>query len=198
MSMAWNELPPDFLIEPFENLFRRLSALDVLAICQYRGNDNSQVLVLLDHSVETGVLSYLKPRAFESGGLILGRTFSNFGAFDLPIKYIVLISGFVTADDAHGTATALRMEPQLWSKANRERQKSEFVVGWFHSHPNLGAFFSGTDRRTQSSFFTAPHKLGWVIDPVRAEEAWFSGQQSLEVPPQIVVRGNYGYLVSTE
>ncbi len=41
------------------------------------------------------------------------------------------------------------------------------VVGWYHSHPNLGAFFSGTDRATQRAFFNRPYSVGLVVDPVR-------------------------------
>lgn len=188
MGMAWSELPPDFVVRPFESLFRRLVISDVLAICQYRGGGDSTVLVLVDRHVEHLVMSYLRQRSVESGGLLLGQTYTSTGAIDSKIKHIVSISGCVCADDAHGTATALRMEPQLWSKANSIRKSDEFVVGWFHSHPNLGAFFSGTDRRTQSSFFHEPHKLGWVIDPVRDEEAWFSGKNSCEISSQMVVR----------
>jgi proteasome lid subunit RPN8/RPN11 len=60
-------------------------------------------------------------------------------------------------------------------------QPGEVVVGWFHSHPDLGAFFSGTDRRTQAGFFHHPFSLGWVVDPVRGEQAWFCGPHSVEL-----------------
>jgi proteasome lid subunit RPN8/RPN11 len=57
----------------------------------------------------------------------------------------------------------------------------ERVVGWFHSHPDIGAFFSGTDRRTQAAFFAQAFSVGWVIDPVRGEEAWFLGADARDV-----------------
>ncbi|GGA51374.1 hypothetical protein GCM10010981_45960 [Dyella nitratireducens] len=56
------------------------------------------------------------------------------------------------------------------------------VVGWFHSHPNLGAFFSGTDRKTQRDFFFHPYSTGYVVDPVRDEHAFFLGAESFQIP----------------
>jgi hypothetical protein len=60
------------------------------------------------------------------------------------------------------------------------------VVGWYHSHPNLGAFFSGTDRKTQRSFFSQRYSLGLVADPVRSEEAWFVGPDATALSPDVV------------
>jgi proteasome lid subunit RPN8/RPN11 len=59
------------------------------------------------------------------------------------------------------------------------------VVGWYHSHPGLGAFFSHTDRRTQQAFFAHAYSVGWVVDPLRGESAWFVGPRSL--PPAVVI-----------
>jgi hypothetical protein len=49
--------------------------------------------------------------------------------------------------------------------------------GWYHSHPNLGVAFSGTDCHMQRAFFSNPHSLRLVID-VRREEKWFIGSSS--------------------
>ena len=57
------------------------------------------------------------------------------------------------------------------------------VIGWYHSHPDLGAFFSATDRHTQSAFFPHPYSLGWVLDPIRNEQAWFIGASSDQLEP---------------
>jgi proteasome lid subunit RPN8/RPN11 len=39
------------------------------------------------------------------------------------------------------------------------------VVGWYHSHPGLSAFLSGTDKETQRKYFNLPHHVAVVIDP---------------------------------
>ena len=61
------------------------------------------------------------------------------------------------------------------------------VVGWYHSHPDLGVSFSGTDRATQRVFFNRTYSVGLVVDPVRGEEAWFIGPDSVPLKTGSVV-----------
>ena len=56
--------------------------------------------------------------------------------------------------------------------------RGDMVVGWYHSHPNLGAFLEHTIARTQRAFSDPPYSVGLVIDPMRGEEAWFIGPRS--------------------
>jgi len=60
------------------------------------------------------------------------------------------------------------------------------IVGWYHSHPNLGVFFSGIDRATQSAFFNYPYALGLVIDPIRRQRKCFFGGASEELDTQAI------------
>jgi hypothetical protein len=90
--------------------------------------------------------------------------------------------------DDVATSTSLRLHTGVWDAARAALQPGEVVVGWFHSHPGIGAFFSGTDRRTQAGFFHHPFSLGWVIDPQRREQAWFVGRASRALAPDAVVR----------
>lgn len=73
------------------------------------------------------------------------------------------------------------MSSDVWQLANSRAKDGEFVVGWYHGHPNLGAFFSGTDRNAQKSFFRNAYSLGLVIDPIRNERKWFLGPDSIEL-----------------
>ena len=66
----------------------------------------------------------------------------------------------------------------MWDRARQALRPLELIVGWYHSHPGLGAFFSATDRRTQAAFFPHPYSVGWVIDPELDDEAFFVGQES--------------------
>jgi proteasome lid subunit RPN8/RPN11 len=61
------------------------------------------------------------------------------------------------------------------------------IVGWYHSHPKLGAFFSGTDRATQRAFFNHPYSVGLVVDPWRNEDAWFLGPEAASLTRQSVL-----------
>lgn len=47
--------------------------------------------------------------------------------------------------------------------------RTEAVVGWYHSHPGFGCWFSGTDVNTQASFEQLhPRVVGVVVDPVQS------------------------------
>ncbi|KAF4679518.1 26S proteasome non-ATPase regulatory subunit 14 [Perkinsus olseni] len=47
--------------------------------------------------------------------------------------------------------------------------RSENVVGWYHSHPGFGCWFSGTDINTQQAFEQLnPRAVGIVVDPIQS------------------------------
>lgn len=47
--------------------------------------------------------------------------------------------------------------------------RPEMVVGWYHSHPGFGCWFSGTDINTQQSFEQLNSRaVGVVVDPVQS------------------------------
>jgi hypothetical protein len=97
---------------------------------------------------------------------------------------LVHVLGAVAGAGAEATPVSLRLPAGTWDAARARLGAGDRVVGWFHSHPGLGAFFSETDRATQAAFFSLPGCLGWVIDPVRGEQAWFVGAASQELAPQ--------------
>jgi proteasome lid subunit RPN8/RPN11 len=47
------------------------------------------------------------------------------------------------------------------------------LVGWYHTHPGFGVFFSEHDRFIQKNFFAGIGQVGVVIDPGREEVAAF-------------------------
>lgn len=54
------------------------------------------------------------------------------------------------------------------------------IVGWFHTHPDLGVFFSADDLVVHSAAFRQPWHVALVVDPVR-REACFYGQVAGEM-----------------
>jgi 26S proteasome regulatory subunit N11 len=47
--------------------------------------------------------------------------------------------------------------------------RPEVVVGWYHSHPGFGCWFSGTDVNTQQSFERLNRRaVGVVVDPIQS------------------------------
>ncbi|MEZ5650333.1 MAG: Mov34/MPN/PAD-1 family protein [Burkholderiaceae bacterium] len=138
-------------------------------------------LLSITPQVLTAALTHLRTASFEQGGLLVGSAWSAPGGPpEQPARIRVLAA--VPAREQVGDAVSLRMAGTVWSDANslldrlRARQPEARIVGWYHSHPDLGAFFSATDRRTHRAFFMHSYSVGWVIDPVRAEHAAFLGK----------------------
>lgn len=95
----------------------------------------------------------------------------------------VFIDGFVPDDDAIASRAAVRTTPRS-EAITREKLSAAFPtsepIGWLHTHPNYGAFFSSVDRKNQSSW-REPFQLGLVVDPIRHEAAMFRGPRSEEM-----------------
>jgi len=54
-----------------------------------------------------------------------------------------------------------------------EREDGKVIVGWWHTHPSLSAFLSGTDIRTQSLYQAFMHNaVAIVIDDVKYSETF--------------------------
>lgn len=137
-------------------------------------------LVLVAAPVGREIAAHLCSSAAEMGGLLLGH------AYVLPVTprhgfgFLVAVEAQVPSERFDNSPVSLRMAPQLWQRATPHLDAGLSVVGWYHSHPGLGAFFSRTDRATQRAFFRQPYSLGLVIDPLRAAHACYAGPDSAE------------------
>lgn len=173
--ISWTEQAPDFQVRSLDVLLSRLG-FSVASSLWSRAS--SCMLILVDQSVRDQIECHLNTRQIEQGGLLLGSAYrASPGA-----PTVVTIDDAVAAADAVGTGVSLIMSSKVWEAARARSTAQRTVIGWYHSHPDLGAFFSGTDRRTQRAFFGNAHSVGLVSDPVRKEERWFSGAESIEVP----------------
>ncbi|MGD9711725.1 MAG: Mov34/MPN/PAD-1 family protein [Thermomicrobiales bacterium] len=180
--IAWSEQKPDFSRAPLDELSSRLP---FTAACIVALNPGPWPLVAARKDTMDSVWAHLAEQSVEMGGLLIGSVhdLSREGS-----RFVIAISDHVRSVEFDGTGVSLRMDPEVWERARLKAGEGRFVVGWYHSHPNLGVFFSGTDRRTQRAFFYHPHSAGVVIDPVRREEKWFVGGDSDELSPRQILR----------
>ncbi len=77
---------------------------------------------------------------------------------------------------AQGDAASLSFTHETWSALNREVEKrfpKELVLGWHHTHPGMGVFFSGYDTFLHENFFNQPWQIALVVDPLRCELVFF-------------------------
>jgi proteasome lid subunit RPN8/RPN11 len=167
--MRWTERAPDLPFQAIADLGHRLGRADDWQ------PEPGGITVLVPHELQAGILAHLSERHVEQGGLLLGEVFTLDGSEDPEKSLAVLLTRAIPAAEFSGSGVSLRMESDLWEQARAGRGPMDLVVGWYHSHPGLGAFFSATDRRTQLAFFGQPYSIGWVIDPFRLEHAVFIG-----------------------
>jgi proteasome lid subunit RPN8/RPN11 len=137
----------------------------------------SQALVL----VSQGALRLIQDHGASSlstelGGALLGRAYQCEGRLIVEVEAALPV---VTED--HGPVH-LTFTADTWAQLHRDRsiQHPELaIVGWFHTHPNLGVFFSADDVIVHSAAFVLPWHVALVVDPALGEAcffAWDSGR----------------------
>lgn len=112
----------------------------------------------------------------EVGGILYGRAHRLAGANG--DRTIVDVVAAIAAHRADGTPAHLVFTQEAWEHvfAERARLGADLeIVGWYHTHPGLGVFLSGTDLRTQAAFFGRPWQVAMVLDPDSGLEGTFLG-----------------------
>ena len=178
--MRWVEESPRLPLQPLDSLAGREPALAEIAR-QAAAVPGLQIAIAAD--AHAAALTHLAAHHEECGGLLLGEVFADGG--DPTRSRAVLVTQAVAAEEFASTGVSLRMSSNVWERARGRLGTLELVVGWYHSHPGLGAFFSTTDRRTQRAFFPHAYSVGWVVDPASGESAWFVGSEA--TPPRRVL-----------
>lgn len=120
----------------------------------------------------------------EQGGILFGNAYQDPSSKTIYVE----ITAAVAAPATIGTSAHLDFTPGSWTGIMdyaRVEHPKENIVGWYHSHPNIGVFMSGTDMRTQQAFFYHPWCLSIVCDPVRRTIGYFLGKQAVSVKPVI-------------
>lgn len=185
--MKWINVKPDISACNVDSITQGWSAIDIVHLI----NETVDTpIIILPEQVRMKIMHHLRSRRVELGGLLIGSVFS----IDDLESGIVLISikDAIASHDFNSTAVSLSMSSSVWQHANQNSDSKTFVVGWYHSHPNLGAYFSSTDRKTQKDFFKAPYNFGLVIDPFREEEKWFMGENSDPISSGYIKNDLYG------
>ncbi|MCL6629133.1 MAG: Mov34/MPN/PAD-1 family protein [Armatimonadetes bacterium] len=106
----------------------------------------------------------------ESGGILLGDAYLS------GCSKVVEIEDFIHAEKAEGSRAELRFTHESWERINAEKERKPEhlrIVGWYHTHPDMGVFLSGQDMFIQKNFFREPCQVALVLDPVRKERGIF-------------------------
>jgi proteasome lid subunit RPN8/RPN11 len=186
--VLWRSASPDIRPTEFRSLVSGLTLTDVVDLSTTLAK---RPAIYLTKGAMDFVHAHVSAYREESGGLLIGYACvsQDLGA---ALNPVLVVTEAVPSSDFSGSSVSLRMNPGVWRDSLTGKPKGSMVVGWFHSHPNLGAFFSGTDRKTQREFFNHEYSLGLVTDYVRNEQAFFLGRDSVEVRPESVQRCDDG------
>lgn len=106
----------------------------------------------------------------ELGGALLGHAYRYEGVVFVEIK------AALPATSADHGPVHFTFAADSWSQLQRDRAThypNLDIVGWFHTHPDLGVFYSSDDVVVHSAAFTLPWHVGLVIDPLREEASFF-------------------------
>ncbi len=182
--MLWKSVESDLIIPEIQDLLAKnsyLFAIDVLSNSIF----NPQIFIMKD-CLES-IYTHLQSAKAELGGILIGKTYSTNSPDFNEYGYVTIITHSLPSLEFLNSSVSLRMNPEVWDRVRLYTDKGDLVIGWYHSHPNLGAFFSGTDRNTQKHFFNNNYSLGLVIDPVRNEYEMFYGENSNRIGSKLRV-----------
>lgn len=109
----------------------------------------------------------------EHGGILTGEAYKDPGG-----QYYVLIKDAIAATESQGSSTHLQFRAESWKPVwdHLHSNPSVQILGWYHTHPGLGVFLSGTDLRTQRLYFASPWNIAVVIDPIARKIGYFFGE----------------------
>jgi proteasome lid subunit RPN8/RPN11 len=107
----------------------------------------------------------------ELGGVLLGGQFE-----DEDGEPFVLVLDSLRAEHYQSSGSHFKFTHDTWTEITRQRDgfaDDLQMVGWYHTHPNLGVFLSSMDRFICENFFNRPLDVALVVDPLRGDRGWF-------------------------
>jgi proteasome lid subunit RPN8/RPN11 len=126
--------------------------------------------------VDVDVLAEIEAHAHsdtrvELGGVLLGGQFE-----DQEGNPFVLVLDSLRAEHYQSSGSHFKFTHDTWTQITRQRDGFSDdleMVGWYHTHPNLGVFLSSMDRFICEHFFNRPLDVALVVDPLRGDRGWF-------------------------
>ena len=119
----------------------------------------------------------------ETGGFLLGRV-----AWDIRSRcWLVEIDEAVPVQPSSQEPTHFSFTYKDVDMVRTHREHTgKALLGWFHTHPDVGVFLSETDlEKTHRILFSEPFQIALVYDPVCGRAGYFcwDGPQSIDPSP---------------
>lgn len=106
----------------------------------------------------------------EVGGILLGTLGADGRG---PTAWV---EDMVPARLAAASATHVTFTHETWVQIHHDIESRDDhlqIVGWYHTHPGFGPFYSAQDHFIHRNFFTDKRHIGIVLDPIRVSLSVF-------------------------
>ncbi|MCP3136266.1 Mov34/MPN/PAD-1 family protein [Pyxidicoccus xibeiensis] len=88
------------------------------------------------------------------------------------------ITDVIRGEAAKQQGAQVTFTHDTWNHIHREmdaKHPDEQIVGWYHTHGGFGIFLSEMDTFIHRNFFSQPHQVAYVYDPLAGSEGFFHG-----------------------
>lgn len=109
--------------------------------------------------------------ACEVGGFLIGRPFEWQGR-----SYLEITSA-MAGKTLSSSAFHVTISSDTWVRAREQVQQAsggDYIVGWYHTHPNMSVFMSPQDLAVHEGFFRESWQVALVIEPNSREASFFA------------------------
>jgi proteasome lid subunit RPN8/RPN11 len=152
---------------------RKVSPVDVSGLTlEQKGlilSDDLQIFV--HEKTLRAIIDYSKSDLLrELGGILVGGYYIWCGA------HYVEIDAMLPARFGESRVGAFKFTHEAWADIHRRidaEHADKHIVGWYHTHPNLGIFLSEDDLFIHQHFFSQPWQVALVVDPLASQLAFF-------------------------
>lgn len=155
---------------------------DLTATAHLHGQQPAANQVVVSHRQQA--LSQIRAHSIsnlraELGGVLLGHAYRNGERL-----LVEVMAALPARNDDHGPVH-FTFTADAWSQIHHDRAEKYpnlEIVGWFHTHPGLGVFYSSDDVVVHTAAFTLPWHVGLVVDPLGNHASYFGWQDGVLAP----------------
>lgn len=144
-----------------------------------RSPANEQIIIMRQDALRQVVEHSHSNKRVELGGALLGQVYRYQNQI-----YVEIMAALPAVSGSHGPVH-FTFNADSWTQLQHDRAEKYpklDIVGWFHTHPGLGVFYSGDDVVVHSAAFTLPWHVGLVVDPVSNEASFFGWNKGQLAP----------------
>jgi proteasome lid subunit RPN8/RPN11 len=113
----------------------------------------------------------------EVGGILVGYRYERTPEAGGPVQHFVTLTDLIPVESCDRSEAHVCFDEDTWEDIERQMNErftpeGKCRLGWYHTHPSQGIFFSGQDRDAHTVFQRA-HQFALVIDPRVMEAGLF-------------------------